>query len=52
MAQTAIELSNVSKKYNQAGYFAVDHVSLSIEEGEFITILGSGFRQNYIDEND
>lgn len=42
MAQTAIELSNVSKKYNQAGYFAVDHVSLSIEEGEFITILGSG----------
>lgn len=33
MAQTAIELSNVSKKYNQAGYFAVDHVSLSIEEG-------------------
>ncbi|MEK5028341.1 ABC transporter ATP-binding protein [Paenibacillus sp. FSL M7-1046] len=41
MAQTAIELSNVSKKYNQAGYFAVDHVSLSIEEGEFITILGS-----------
>ncbi|ASA26243.1 ABC transporter ATP-binding protein [Paenibacillus donghaensis] len=41
MAQTAIEISNVSKKYNQSGYYAVDHVSLSIEEGEFITILGS-----------
>ncbi len=41
MTQTAIEISNVSKKYNQAGYYAVDHVSLSIEEGEFITILGS-----------
>lgn len=38
---TAIEFNNVSKKYNQAGYYAVDHVSLSIEEGEFITILGS-----------
>ncbi|WP_342421036.1 ABC transporter ATP-binding protein [Paenibacillus sp. FSL E2-0178] len=41
MSQTAIEISNVSKKYNQSGTFAVDHVSLSIEEGEFITILGS-----------
>ncbi|AIQ60851.1 ABC transporter ATP-binding protein [Paenibacillus borealis] len=41
MAQTAIEISNVSKIYSQTGTYAVDHVNLSIEEGEFITILGS-----------
>ncbi len=41
MAQTAIEFKNVSKKFNHASYNAVDHVSLTIEEGEFITILGS-----------
>jgi len=41
MTHTAIEFSNVSKKFNNAGYNAVDHVSLTIEEGEFITILGS-----------
>ncbi len=41
MTQLAIEISNVSKKFNKAGYKAVDHVSLQIEEGEFITILGS-----------
>lgn len=37
----AIEFQNVSKKFNQAGYYAVDHVSLTVNEGEFITILGS-----------
>jgi len=41
MFNTAIEFKNVSKKFNNVGYKAVDHVSLSIEEGEFITILGS-----------
>lgn len=41
MTHTAIEFSNVCKKFNNAGYNAVDHVSLTIEEGEFITILGS-----------
>jgi osmoprotectant transport system ATP-binding protein len=37
----AIEFQNVSKKFRNAGYYAVDHVSLTINEGEFITILGS-----------
>jgi osmoprotectant transport system ATP-binding protein len=41
MSHTAIEFSNVCKKFDNADYNAVDHVSLSIEEGEFITILGS-----------
>lgn len=41
MTHSAIEFSNVCKKFNNAGYNAVDHVSLTIEEGEFITILGS-----------
>jgi osmoprotectant transport system ATP-binding protein len=41
MKSTAIEFRNVSKKFYKAGYNAVDHVSLAIEEGEFITILGS-----------
>lgn len=38
---TAIEFKNVSIKFKGAGYYAVDHVSLSIEHGELITILGS-----------
>lgn len=37
----AIEFQNVTKKFKQASYNAVDHVSFSVEEGEFITILGS-----------
>lgn len=41
MSRTAIEFRNVCKKFNNAAYNAVDHVSLTIEEGEFITILGS-----------
>jgi osmoprotectant transport system ATP-binding protein len=41
MSHTAIEFSNVSKKFSNSGYNAVDHVNLTIEEGEFITILGS-----------
>lgn len=41
MSNTAIEFSNVTKKFNNAGYNAVDHVSLTIKEGEFITVLGS-----------
>ena len=41
MAQTAIEFIDVSKKFHNTDYFAVDHVSLKVEEGEFITILGS-----------
>lgn len=38
---TAIEFKNVSIKFKGTGYYAVDHVSLSIEHGELITILGS-----------
>jgi len=41
MSNIAIEFNNVSKKFNDAGYSAVDHVSITIEEGEIITILGS-----------
>jgi len=41
MSNIAIEFNNVSKKFNKAGYSAVDHVNITIEEGEFITILGS-----------
>lgn len=41
MDQPAIEFVEVSKKFDTTGLNAVDHVSLTIEEGEFITILGS-----------
>lgn len=41
MLQLAIEFRNVSKSYPLATDYAVDHVSLDIYEGEFITILGS-----------
>lgn len=41
MAQTAIVFENVSKKFQKAGYYAVDHLSFQVQEGEFITILGS-----------
>lgn len=37
----AIEFQNVTKKFNKAGYNAVDGVTLTVNEGEFITILGS-----------
>lgn len=38
---TAIEFENVSKKFQDATEYAVEQVNLSIEHGEFITILGS-----------
>lgn len=41
MSIPAIEFQNVSKKFDGTGYYAVDHISFSVEEGEFITILGS-----------
>lgn len=37
----AIEFHDVTKKFKGAGYNAVDHVSFTVKEGEFITILGS-----------
>jgi len=37
----AIEYQHVYKRFNGASYNAVNDVSLSINEGEFITILGS-----------
>lgn len=37
----AIEFQNVTKTFPGASYSAVDHVSLTVREGEFITILGS-----------
>lgn len=41
MGNTAIEFQNVSKKFKGVGYYAVNQVSLTVEEGEFVTILGS-----------
>ncbi|MCL2360336.1 MAG: ABC transporter ATP-binding protein [Defluviitaleaceae bacterium] len=38
---TAIEFQHVTKGFKGASYNAVNDVSLSINEGEFITILGS-----------
>lgn len=37
----AVKLSHVSKQFPDMGYPALDDVSLEIEEGEFVTILGS-----------
>ena len=37
----AIEFKNVSKTFPSAGYPAVSDVSLTVNEGEFVTILGS-----------
>ena len=37
----AIEFKNVSKTFRGAGYPAVNDVSLTVNEGEFVTILGS-----------
>lgn len=36
----AIEFEKVSKNFNSASYNAVDQVSLTVDEGDFITILG------------
>lgn len=41
MDHPAIEFIDVTKEFKNSGYNAVDRVSLAIEEGEFITILGS-----------
>ena len=37
----AIEFQNVTKTFKGASYSAVDNVSFTVDEGEFITILGS-----------
>lgn len=39
--ETAVEFQNVSKSFPGSDYYAVNQVSLSIKQGEFITILGS-----------
>ncbi len=41
MARTAIELRNVSKQYTNVSQYAVSGVNISIEEGSFVTILGT-----------
>lgn len=41
MSEAAITFLDVSKKFGGSGYYAVNHLSFSVEEGEFITILGS-----------
>lgn len=37
----AIEYKDICKKFKGNDHFSVDHVNATIEEGEFITILGS-----------
>lgn len=39
--KTAIEYVNVTKRFEGSSYDSVKNVSLSIKEGEFVTILGS-----------
>lgn len=41
MAQAAVTFEQVTKQFNQCGYAAVDNVSFTVNEGEFVTILGS-----------
>jgi len=41
MTRTAIEFRAVSKQYPNTSQYAVSEVNVSIEEGKFITILGS-----------
>lgn len=38
---TAVELRSVNKQFPGMGYKALDNVNIAIEEGEFVTILGS-----------
>lgn len=37
----AIEYQDITKKYKGNDYYSVDHVNAAVEEGEFVTILGS-----------
>jgi len=41
MSKTVIELKNVSKKFENNESYAVDNVSLTIDKGEFVVILGA-----------
>ena len=41
MAETAIEFIKVSKKFNNSKEYSVSEVSLSIDKGSFVTILGT-----------
>ncbi|MGI8386880.1 ABC transporter ATP-binding protein [Robertmurraya sp. P23] len=41
MSRVAIDMTNVSKKFKHASSNAIELVNLTIEEGEFITLLGS-----------
>lgn len=39
--QAAVEFRDVVKRFSGAGYPALDHVNIKIEEGELVTILGT-----------
>ena len=41
MATEAIRFDKICKKYVEAEKYAVDHVSLTVEDGDFVTILGT-----------
>lgn len=41
MAKEAIRFDGICKKYVEAEKYAVDHVSLTVEDGDFVTILGT-----------
>ena len=37
---TSLEIRNLSKKYNNAADYTLKNLSLSVEKGEFLTLLG------------
>lgn len=37
----ALQFEHVNKQFANAGYKALDDITLSIDEGEFVTILGT-----------
>lgn len=41
MIKIAIEFKNVNKKFEKSNQFAVSNINIKIEEGSFITILGT-----------
>ena len=41
MATEAIRFDQICKQYADADKYAVDHVSLTVEDGDFVTILGT-----------
>ncbi|MDO4168641.1 MAG: ABC transporter ATP-binding protein [Lachnospiraceae bacterium] len=41
IVMVAVEFQDVVKQFPKAGYPSLDHINLEIEEGEFVTVLGT-----------